>query len=217
MGDMKRVADPLHAETTARYVKTSTLTLLDLTVFQIDRTTKGRIRGVLPNDLLLVMNGLWETGTCKGRLAAVCAMKRQAKTSDINHTLSITSACVNDLYTWAILDPLAIYCIGTLLIRDSHIAATLLDWGPSGNFWRRRASMLPYILLCRKESYREEYADTILAVLKTHLPDRELSVQKAVGWVLRELSKCDPVRVRSFTIGKRNTMAMLTAREGGRN
>jgi 3-methyladenine DNA glycosylase AlkD len=189
---------------------------LGLTVSEIDRITKEHIRGVSPNDLPPVINSLWETATYEGRLAAVSAMKRYAKTSDIDRTLSIISAWVDNLDTWAVLDPLAIYCVGTLLVRDSHIAATLVDWGRSGNFWRRRASMLPYILLCRKEFYREEYADTILAVLKPHLPDRELFVQKAVGWVLRELSTRDPVRVDSFIIENRNIMARLTAREGGK-
>lgn len=213
---MKRVADPFHARTTARYVKTSTLTFLGLRVAQVDEIVQEHTKELPSEDLLPIMNALWKTVMYEGRLGAVCAMKRYAKTGEIQYTLSVASGWIDDIDTWAVLDPLAIYCVGRLLLRDFRIETELTDWSRSADFWRRRASILSHILLCRKQFYKEEFSDMVVAVVQPHLRDREFYIEKAIGWLLRELSQRDPKRVETFIAENREVMARLTAREAGR-
>ena len=128
----------------------------------------------------------------------------------------IISDFINDCDTWSLVDPLCSPCLGTLLRRDESLEKDLKKWNSSTNFWRRRASFLPYLNLALKTNYREEYNTRILDAVTPHLSDDEFFVAKAVGWVLRELSKRSPDLVREFIDENREKMTKLAIREGSK-
>ena len=97
-----------------------------------------------------------------------------------------------------------------------RIERTIKPWRKSENFWRRRATILPFVHLCKKSFYRKEYLDGILEAMKPHLTDIEFFVGKAVGWVLRELSKREPEVVRAFLEEYHDTATKLIIREGSK-
>jgi 3-methyladenine DNA glycosylase AlkD len=140
-------------------------------------------------------------------------MKRYVRAGNINETLWIISRWPDDLDNWASVDPLAIYCVGRLLVRDLRIEETLSHWRTSSSFRRRRAGILPFVLLCRKQFYKEEYSSMLLDIVKPHLPDREIFIQRAIGWLLRELSQRNPRGVRSFIRENRDVMTKFVADE----
>ena len=89
-----------------------------------------------------------------------------------------------------------------------------MDWSTDKNFWRRRASILPYLYLSLKKNYKPEYNDRILNAVEPHIGDDEFFVGKAAGWVLRELSKRDPEVVRIFFEKNQDQMTSLVIHEG---
>jgi 3-methyladenine DNA glycosylase AlkD len=123
---------------------------------------------------------------------------------------------IEDVDTWSTVDPLCIVCLANVIIRDPSYEKKIVKWRTSTNFWRRRATVLPYVHLSKKRIYRKEYAERSLAAVVPHLSDNEFFVAKAVGWVLRELSKREPDLVRNFIDENTKRMTKLSIREGSK-
>ena len=112
------------------------------------------------------------------------------------------------------MDPLGSNCLGELLMRNPELEKIFISWSTDDNFWRRRATILPYLYLSLKRNYRPEFNSRVLKAVKPHISDKEFFVGKAAGWVLRELSKRDPDVVREFFENNRSKMTSLVIREG---
>ncbi|MHA2377850.1 MAG: DNA alkylation repair protein [Candidatus Thorarchaeota archaeon] len=200
----------------AKYMKTSDLRFLGIQIPQIRKTARKHIRGFAVENLPQVIDLLWKEEVFDFRLAAIEIMEKYSAEGDQSIALQMVSDMIDDIDTWSLTDPLCIVCLGTLLIRDWSIEKTLASWRESKNFWRRRATVLPYLHLSKKRFHRPSYTVRILDAMKPHLSDREFFVGKAVGWVLRELSKREPEIVRGYIEENKSKMTRLAIREGSK-
>ena len=162
------------------------------------------------------MVDLWKELYFETRRAAIDIMKEFVKKTDFSTAFEIIDTWIDDIDTWALMDPLGSNCLGELLLRERSLEKTLVTWSKDDNFWRRRASILPYLYLSLKRCYRPEFYKRILDAVKPHIGDEEFFVGKAAGWVLRELSKRDPVVVAEFIKKNRGEMTPLVIREGSK-
>ena len=67
--------------------------------------------------------------------------------------------------------------------------------------WTRRAALvitLPWTKQNNPKPADLEIRDRVLGWAAAYVPDRDWFIQKAIAWWLRELSKHDAPRVRSF-------------------
>jgi 3-methyladenine DNA glycosylase AlkD len=210
------LSDPYRKEKIAGYLKTSSLSFIGVELPDIHRTVKKHIKGLDIEQLPELMEELWNNETFETRLAAIDVLKVYAKKGPVEYALAIGDRWIDDADTWAITDPLCSPCIGSLILRDPAVEETLKSWRTSTNFWRRRASVLPFLHLTLKTQYQPEFNDKILEAVTPHLSDQEFFVGKAAGWVLRELSKRDPDLVRSYFEQHRDKMTKLVIREGSK-
>lgn len=217
LDELKTYENPERAEISVRYMKTSKLKFWGCALPEIRGTTKKYAKGIPLEGLLTLMDTLWKFKIFEPRMAAVQIMEIYSKKGNIDVALEKISGWIDDIDTWSLLDPLCVVCLGTLRIRDSKkIDRAIKPWRKSENFWRRRATILPFVHLCKKSFYKEEYLDGILDAMKPHLTDNEFFVGKAVGWVLRELSKREPKAVRAFIDEYRDVATKLITREGSK-
>ncbi|TFF94876.1 DNA alkylation repair protein [Candidatus Thorarchaeota archaeon] len=218
MEALRGSTDPEQRERIAGYLKTSDLEFLGVKLPGIHSAVKKHIRGLEAQELEQTMLDLWSEDVYEFKRAAIDVMERYVKKGDPTIAIRVCSEWLDEgLDTWALLDPLASNCIGQLLIRDwDSVEGILGTWRTSENFWRRRATILPYLQLALKRNYKDEYAEPILDALLPHLADDEFFVAKAVGWVLRELSKRDPDVVREFIEKHESEMTPLAVREGSK-
>jgi 3-methyladenine DNA glycosylase AlkD len=215
LDELRTYANPERAEVSTRYMKTSQLKFWGCALPDIRRTAKKYAKGITMENLQPLMDTLWKYQIFEPRMAAVQIMEIYAKNGDIDIALDIISQWIDDIDTWSLTDPLCIVCLGTLLIRDpKKIERALKSWKESENFWRRRATVLPYLHLSKKSFYKEEYLEKIFTAMRPHLTDKEFFVGKAVGWVLRELSKREPKAVRAFLDENCDNATKLVIREG---
>ncbi|TFG15057.1 DNA alkylation repair protein [Candidatus Thorarchaeota archaeon] len=212
---MKR-ADIEQARNIARYLKMPVHSVFGVKLPFIHKAVDKCTKEVDTNGLIQIMQELWKLGKHETRVAAIDVMKKYAKEGDVKTALKIASEWIEEVDTWAHMDPLGSNCIGTLLLRDSGIENILQDWASAENFWRRRASILPYLHLSKKTVYKGEFAERILGAIKPHIDDEEFFVGKAAAWVLREFSKREPERAGEFIRENRNKMTSLVLREGSR-
>jgi len=212
--DLKKMSDSNRREKIAGYLKTSSLEFIGVELPDIHKIVKQAIKGLRIEELPAVMDGLWKIKTFESRLAGIDVLKVYAQKGSVETGMDFADKWVDEGDTWAIIDPLCSPTIGSMTIRDPKVEETLRSWRTSHNFWRRRASVLPFLYLTLKTQYKPEYAAKILEAVTPHISDEEFFVGKAAGWVLRELSKREPELVRKYFEENRNRMTNLVIREG---
>lgn len=127
--------------------------------------------------------------------------------------LVLVESLVRDGETWAIVDPLSTEVAGAVVARwvDASVGATLDRWAADAtSFWVRRSALL-CLLPSLRDGGREwerfgRYADAMLE-------EREFFVRKAIGWVLRDVARRDPERVRAWVSPRLDRMSGVTRRE----
>lgn len=83
---------------------------------------------------------------------------------------------------WDLIDSTAGHIVGAYLFTRKR--TVLFNWACSDNFWIRRLAMVACLHFIKKQ----DYADA-LRISDLLLQDPEDLVQKAVGWMLREIGK----------------------------
>jgi 3-methyladenine DNA glycosylase AlkD len=131
-------------------------------------------------------------------------------------SLALTAAIIRDLGSgfaaWADVDSFAHSIAGPAWKRGQLSDATVLVWTRSRDHWWRRAALASTVTLNRKP-VADQSVERTLAICAQLVTDREDLVVKAVSWALREASKVDPQRVRSFLTEHDETIAPRVKRE----
>lgn len=126
------------------------------------------------------------------------------------NTVKLIEYCIVHKSWWDTVDYLNSYGSGHYFQKypeaREKISAT---WNRSDNIWLNRSSLLFQL------KYKDKTDTQLLAKYILHLAgSKEFFIQKAIGWVLREYSKTDPVWVRDFI--RSNRLATLSAKEGSK-
>ncbi len=214
--ELKEHHNPKRASQVRKYMKTSNLEFLGVPLSTIRTIAKKHAKTVETMDYITVLVELWKPRVFDVRRAAAeVLLQFQKRGMQESHIISLIDTWINDIDTWALTDPLA-WVVGKQLIVNPKFRLTLEKWGTDDNFWRRRMAIVPYLELCMRGQYREEYGSWILTALTPHIGDSEFFVAKAVGWVLRQLSSHEPESVREFIHKHQAKMNRVAYREGSR-
>ncbi len=97
------------------------------------------------------------------------------------------------LNNWDLVDIIIPKTLGEASLDDSHLVETLRSWLVSTHLWERRMAMLATFAWIRVHDFSLplEFA----TALKN---DSEDLMHKAVGWMLREMGKRDPLPLHHF-------------------
>jgi 3-methyladenine DNA glycosylase AlkD len=212
--ELQKLSKSERKEKIAEYLKTSSLDFMGVELPDIHITVKNSIKSLKLEDLPEIMEDLWKIAIFEVRLAAIDVLKVYAKKGSLEVAMKLANKWVGEGDTWGIIDPLCSPTIGSMLLREPSLDGTLKTWQASENFWRRRASVLPYLYLSLKTQYKPEFNTRILRAVTPHISDQEFFVAKAAGWVLRELSKRDPKVVEAYFKEHWERMSKLVIREG---
>ena len=95
---------------------------------------------------------------------------------------------------WDTVDAIASHTVGTHFrrfpdVREKHLS----KWRASGNIWLRRTTIL-FQLNYKKETDFE----LLCEIIKENLDSKELFINKAIGWSLRQYARVDPKAVKKF-------------------
>jgi 3-methyladenine DNA glycosylase AlkD len=98
------------------------------------------------------------------------------------------------LANWASVDALCPEVVGALVAAHPPLLRRLEAWASADNRWVRRASLVSLLKLTR----RPEYRDAVYAMARRHFDSDDDLVQKAAGWLLREVGKSDMAVLEGF-------------------
>lgn len=199
-----------YAEGAKRYLK-SDLTFFGTRMPAVRTTVRAQLTrhpDLSRPQLLRLVKALWKEPIHETRLAAILLLESRATLLE-RADVALLERLLRESRTWAYVDPLSINVGGAMWVRGALTPTVLTRWSRDADFWIRRASLL--VLLKPVRSGRDfvrfaRYADDMLE-------EQEFFIRKAIGWVLRELSKSDPETVRSWIEPRLDRMSGVTKRE----
>jgi 3-methyladenine DNA glycosylase AlkD len=207
----RAVADPERAVQERRYLKSS-LVHLGVTVPACRRAVVELLRAnpdLARPQLLAVVPVLWARGIFECRFAAVELLEHRPDLLGAEDLAGLIEPLLRDAHTWALVDGLAASVSGPLVERFPRLHRVLDRWARDEDFWIRRSALLAQLLPVRQGRGFERFGRHADAMLE----ETEFFIRKAIGWVLRELSKKDPDQVARWLLPRAARASGVTLRE----
>ncbi|MWA03738.1 DNA alkylation repair protein [Actinomadura sp. LD22] len=217
LGELRAQADPVRADSERRYLK-SDLAHIGVPVPALRKVALSAVR-VRParHELLGLVDALW-TATDDGRpvhearMAAVEVLAKRVESLEPGD-LAVAERLIRDSESWAQVDHLAEKVVGRLVLRHPGLGTALDAWVRDPYMWIRRTSLLALLPGVRAGTpdldRLTRYGDILI-------DEKEFFIRKALGWVLRELSKKDPDWVTAWVEQHIAHVSGVTMREAVR-
>lgn len=161
-------------------------------------------------ELLALVSELWASRWHELRATAIGLLEARVDLL-IAKDAALVERMIREGAGWAYVDWLAIRVAGPLAARYAAVRKRLDRWACHQDFWLRRASMLALLLELRAGRGDFERFSRYAAPM---LGETEFFVRKAIGWVLREISKKRPELTIEFIERHLGEISSLSLREG---
>src|SRR3989442_8943834 len=163
-------------------------------------------------DLRELAETLYASDVHELRASAIGVLERNHPTL-VDRDLPWLITLVRKSKSWAYVDWIAPKVIGDVIARDPRSRKRLAIWAKDDDFWVRRAA-----LLAEHNALRAGGGDFAVwsRLAAPMLGEREFFIRKAIGWVLREVSKKRPERTYEFLRKHRDRVSNLSLKEGAK-
>ena len=206
--ELKAAGTPERAEGEKRYLK-SDLDFFGVTLADIRRVVKpvAKKDDLGHDDLLALVEELWSKPLFERRLGAAMLLDLRAEGLEASD-LGLIERLIRDSKTWALVDVLAGDVVVEIALR--HRITRVLDrWSRDDDFWVRRSSLLAELIPLKSGRPFEPFARRADRLLD----ETEFFIRKAIGWVLREMSKKRPDEVYEWIAPRTGRASGVTMRE----
>ena len=194
-----------------RYLK-SEIQHYGVSVPLIRKTARGFARSrkdVAKPDVVMLIEELWSRDVYELRKLAVNILAARIVEFDVCDVILI-ERLLRKSFTWALIDDMSINVVAPMLSDIPDASQIRRKWSLDDDFWVRRTAMLSLLPSLRRETTGWDefvgYADAMLH-------EEEFFIQKAIGWVLREVSKHSPELVYEWMLTRVTLASTVTTRE----
>ena len=162
--------------------------------------------------LLTLVRALWEEPVFELRALGVALLERRERLLGADD-LGLIEELLRLSGTWALVDWTCTKVAAPVVARAPRASKVLERWSRDADFWMRRAAMLT--LLPELRAGRGDFA--LFARFASRMVDeREFFIRKAIGWVLRDVSRKRPELAFGFLAEHIDRVSGLTLREGAK-
>ncbi|MEV4006981.1 DNA alkylation repair protein [Actinomadura sp. NPDC049753] len=217
LAELRAQADPVRAEGEKRYLK-SDLAHIGVTVPALRKVALSAVKSMPTREELVALAvTLWDVAdegrpVHEARMAAIEVLMKRAALLE-PRDVGLAERLVRDSASWVYVDQLAEKVVGALVVRNPDLGTVLDVWVTDPYMWVRRTAMLALLGGVRAGDPDLDrigrYGDALIG-------EREFFIRKALGWVLRELSKKDPEWVAAWVEPRVGAMSGVTLREAVR-
>jgi 3-methyladenine DNA glycosylase AlkD len=209
---LRAVATPERAASEKAYLK-SDLTFLGATVWQTRDVVKpfARSQRLDHDELVALVEALWAAPIFERRMAATMLLELHPKLIGAAD-LALLERLIRDSLTWALVDGLSVDVAGAIRLADPSVEPVLDRWAADPDFWLRRSSLLAELRTVKPGGDLGPF----LRRADTMLDEKEFFIRKAIGWVLREVSKKRPAEVTAWVAPRADRASGVTMREAVR-
>jgi 3-methyladenine DNA glycosylase AlkD len=211
---LAQAGDADRAAAQKRYLK-SELEFVGVTMPVLRATARGwrtRHPKLEPHELKALVRALWRTPSYELRSLGIALLELdQARLGP--EAVDLIEALLRASNTWAHVDWLAGGVLGKLGARHAEALDRLERWATDEGFWLRRSALLALLEPLRKGGGDFERFARLAAPM---LGEKEFFIRKAIGWILREVSKQRPELTEAFLAEHAARVSGLTFREGSK-
>jgi 3-methyladenine DNA glycosylase AlkD len=207
-------ADPVRAVKLKSYLK-SPLEFYGISVAELRLLARDYKKGSPDpgkEHLNELARSLWDTEYHEERTLAIILLEIFPRYLDAGNMPMLESMLVQ-CSTWDHVDALSTMVVGRIIEKDAGVLDYLRRWSRSESFWMRRAALIAQLRLLRRG---DGDVELFLEFAREMIEEKEFFIRKAIGWVLRELSKAKPDIVYEFLLSVKDSASGLTLREGSR-
>ena len=161
--------------------------------------------------VLAVVTELWAEPVHERRMAAIEILglyRDRLQPPDIG----LIERLIRESKTWAYVDSFAVAIAGPLVERFQDLHRVLDRWSTDPDFWIRRSALLALLPSVKRGGDFNRFA----RYAEPMLTEREFFIRKAIGWVLREVSKSRPQVVYDWLRPRIGLASGVTVREAVR-
>ena len=163
--------------------------------------------------LLRLVQALWQRPVFDLKTVAVALLERRPGDL-VTGDLELVEDLLRRSHTWALVDWLCTKVAAPLVERDPEAARLVLErWSQDQDFWVRRASMLAQLPALRAGGGDFELFASFASRM---VGEKQFFIRKAIGWVLRDVSKKRPELAFGFLAEHVHEVSGLTFREGSK-
>jgi 3-methyladenine DNA glycosylase AlkD len=123
---------------------------------------------------------------------------------DLTHIDALAAPfTTGDIFDWSVCDWYATKTLHAYLTADAggveERSRALARWGTADNLWQRRAGLVAFVKLApvARQQFKG-FTEVVLELCRNNLVSDDRFAHTGPGWVLRELSRCEPDAVRTF-------------------
>jgi 3-methyladenine DNA glycosylase AlkD len=159
------------------------------------------------DDVIQIADRLWKTGTVEERALAALIVGKFQRGLERHHWAHF-DGWVDRLTNWAETDVLCGKILDPLLRKEPSLVRRLKPWTRSKLRWRRRAAAVALVHIARHGGEHEAAFD----ICDRLAADRDDMVEKAVGWLLKEISRTQPKAVARYLLDNIDRLSRTTVR-----
>ena len=214
---LKALIEPGRAEQMAAYHK-QTREVMGIPNPAINDLTKSWRQSLTVDERVNLANELWETDIFEARLAASKVLT-QARLRPDEDAWALIQSWVSSFDSWAIADH-ACMAGQKRLVADPTRINQVEAWTTSDHIWTRRAALvitLPWTKQNFPKPHELEARDRVLGWAASYVDDHDWFIQKAIAWWIRDLSKHDVDRAKTFLDSYSERMKPFARKEAVRH
>jgi 3-methyladenine DNA glycosylase AlkD len=217
MAEMRAQADPVRADHEKHYLK-SEYVHIGVPVPMVRKLAVSAVKTKpTREELVALAEALWDVTDAgrpvhEARMAAVEVLVKRVALLE-PRDVRLAERLIRDSVSWVYVDHLAEKVVGGLVVRHPDLGTVLDEWVSDPYMWIRRTAVLALLAGVRAGEPDLERLDRFGNAV---IGEREFFIRKALGWVLRELSKKDPAWVTAWVEPRADVMSGVTLREAVR-
>ena len=217
LDEIRLHVEPGRAEGVRGYMKVDR-PYLGVAMPAINEITKTWRQRLSVDERVALADALWRTNIHEAMIAGT-KLFVQARIRPDDAVWMTIKSWLPDFDAWAIADH-AMMAAQKRLVADPSRLDEVEEWTRSEAMWTRRAALVETLPWTKQNHPKpDEIAarERILGWAAGYVDDHDWFIQKSIAWWVRELSKHDPDRARSFLDAHGPKMKNFARKEAGKH
>lgn len=158
---------------------------------------------------MTVVDQLWNQKFREFQYAAMAFTHKKIKDLPPEH-LPFLEKMITEKSWWDSVDMVASNLIGEYFKKyPEKIPAAISQWTTTDNFWLHRTCIIFQLKYGMNTDYK-----LLFELCTKYSNEKEFFIRKAIGWALRQYSKSNPKRVKTFI--QKQKLSPLSVKEGSK-
>lgn len=183
-------------------------TLITAVVRKVARDEYRQVSQYSKNEIFAICEKLLESGDWRERAIAFQWAFRIRRQYAMNDFALFERWLDQYVDGWGSCDDFCTHAFGHLIYQFPEHIPGVIGWTPSDDCWFRRGAAVVMIYGIR----RQQGIDASFKIADQLLMDEDDLVQKGYGWMLKEISKSEPIQVFDFVMARKAVMPRTSLR-----